>query len=505
MKDQEYNIHDRSWGKSVFKHGKWYLTSSLLAKGAQVYLLPVYTRYLSPSEYGILNSLHVVALLMPIFISLYLDSAFGRFFHEFKHNKEDLAKLFSTIYWFVLGFGSVVVAIAVLTSSLWVPSLLQVPVWPYVVLAFIPPLFLQLGNLGLVFLKQSLQAKQTTLVDVSTTIIGIAVTLPLLIFFKMGILAKLWGTVATAVFLAGFYTIYFYRRNLLKPIFDKKILLSCLAYSVPLIPNIAGIWLAGMSDRLVLAKYTNLENVGIYSLAYQIGMGLYVIQDAITQVTGPISMSGLIHDKEKAKRKITKLVLVLFGFMLFCHLGVVCFSKELVMLLSTKAYYGAYKLVGIIGLAYVFHCLYRAFTDIVSYHKKVWIIALSSVFRGGVGLSLNIILVPIYGYFASAYAFVISVFIYFLIIFVFSQRLEKIEIEWSKVLKILLVYILLVISVVFFLFDMEVSFAAFFIKTFVILLFGLFVYYVCDLKSYGKMLVTALRLTNKSDNETEQN
>lgn len=40
-------------------------------------------------------------------------------------------------------------------------SFLPVPFFPYAFLAFIAPLFQQLGNLGAIFLKQSLNAKQT--------------------------------------------------------------------------------------------------------------------------------------------------------------------------------------------------------------------------------------------------------------------------------------------------------------------------------------------------------
>ncbi|MFC1669365.1 lipopolysaccharide biosynthesis protein, partial [Spirochaetota bacterium] len=195
------DIHKLNWYKSIFIHGKWYLVSSLITKGIGILLLPVYTRYLLPEEYGILNGLNSIARLLPIFISLYLDSAFGRFFHEKKYNHNELKKLFSTIYTFVLSFGSFCIIFTIISSNFWLKSFFTVDVWPYAFLAFIPPLFLQIGMLGLVFLRQSLLARETTFLEIITTIITVIVTLPLLIIFDLGVIARLWGGVFSALFL----------------------------------------------------------------------------------------------------------------------------------------------------------------------------------------------------------------------------------------------------------------------------------------------------------------
>ena len=75
-----------------------------------------------------------------------------------------------------------------------------------------------------------------------------------------------------------------------------------LLYSIPLIPNIAGGWINGFSDRLIISKYVDYTATGIYSLAANLAFLLYVVQDSITQVQGALSMSGLLKD-----RKITRM------------------------------------------------------------------------------------------------------------------------------------------------------------------------------------------------------
>lgn len=80
-------IHKGSWLRTIFRYGKWYLLSSLFTKGIGVILLPLYTNNLSTTEYGTLQTLNSIAALLPIILSCSLDSAFGRFFHDYKYDK----------------------------------------------------------------------------------------------------------------------------------------------------------------------------------------------------------------------------------------------------------------------------------------------------------------------------------------------------------------------------------------------------------------------------------
>jgi len=467
----EHDIHNLSWGKSILKYGKWYIISSLFTKGIGIILLPVFTHYLSPSEYGILNSLNAVTMLLPIFISLYLDSAFGRFFHDVKKDHDKSAELFSTIFWFVSIFGVLVVALSLLTARLWVPGLLQVPVWPYAFLAFVPALFGQLGQLGIVFLRQSLLARQTTIVEVSSMLISIIITLPLLIIFNLGVIARLIGVFFASSFLVIFYVIYFWRKGLLSFKFNYGLLFACLAYSIPLIPNIAGGWIAGLSDRLVLAKYADLKSVGIYSLGYQLAFSLYIVSDAITQVQGPMSMSGLVHDRENTKRKIAKFITSLLAIMLVCHLALVLFSREILYIFTDKRYFDAYKVIGIIGFSYVLSSLYRVFSDIVSYHKKTFVISIAAIIMGTCGLTINLLFVPRFGYLASGVANLISTFVYTAIIFIACQIIDKIKIEWADIWKILGIYTVILLLALFYLMR-NVSFGIFVFKILLIVFAG---------------------------------
>ncbi len=441
MSLEQGDIHKLSWYKTIFKYGKWYILSSIFTKGMGILLLPIYTDYLQPNEYGVIEGFKTASALVIIFISLYLDSAFARFYHEYKSDKNLLRQMFSSMYWFVVFWGFFVTLVVLLTARFWVPDLLGVSVFPYALLAFISPVFLQVGQLGIVFLRQSLQAKKTTVMEVASVLINIVVVLPLLMIFDLGVLAKLWANLATALFLFIYYTYYFVRNNLLAITFDKKLFVICLTYSLPLMPNIAASWIASLSDRLIIAKYIDTTAVGLYSIGCSLATLLYVLQDAITQVVGPISMSGLIQDKSNTEKKIAHISLYLWAFMLFSNFMLFLFSKEVLYIFSNKAYAEAYLVIPVISLMYVFSAQYRLFSSVISFKKKTGYISFAAIFQAVVNLGLNFIFVPVYGYVAAAITSVISMLIYTLLILFFSQRLNYIELNYKKYVWLVLLFV----------------------------------------------------------------
>ena len=461
------HIHKHSWKSLILSKGKWYIFSSLFTKGLSIILLPVYTRYLPPEDFGMLNILNSIGQLFPILISLHIDSAFGRYFHEDKVDHQRLKKLFSTTYWFVVFYGSVVVIISLITAPLWIDSFAHVP-FAYLFLTLIPALFMQLGQLGAVYLRQSLDSQRSTLIEVGTALLTIAITLPLLIIFNVGVLAKLIGSMVASAFLLTYYTRYFIAKSLLGFEWNVQVLRRSLIYSLPLLPSVLAGWISGMSDRLILAKYANVEAVGIYSLAASFATILYVIQDAITQVTGPVSMSGLIHDREATLNKIARLSLMLWATMLFADFALVLFSKEIIAALTTKAYIQSTVLIGICAFAYVISPQYRLFMCILSYHKKMWIVTMAGLLSAVVSVVLNVVFIPQFGYFATAWSFVLSTAVTASWIVCWARYYERIPLPW---LKFFLLTCIFLVSCWFAILIVEITLVNFMIKSLMAIVF----------------------------------
>ena len=130
--------------------------------------------------------------------------------------------------------------------------------------------------------------------------------------------------------------------------------------------------------------------------------------------------------------------------MIFLNLGLYFFSKELILIFSSKNYIEGFYLVPILGLSYVFSSQYRLFTNVISYYKKTYLISISAIVQSFIIVILNLIFIPIYGVIVVAIIAVFSTFIYTLLIIYFSKTLTRLNINFSKFFILILLFILIV-------------------------------------------------------------
>jgi len=442
MKNEE--IHHGNQFKKIFIHGSWYFIGSFLTKATGFFLLPVYTKYLSPADYGVLNSLNSIANLLPIFISLYLDSAFGRYyFLEKKSSEQRVRLLYSTLFWFICVWGAVVVIVAMLISPFTFQPLLSVPFLPYIPLIMIPSLFGQLSLLGSVFLRNNLKAKEINILNFVVFLCSTSITILLLIVFKMGIRANLYGAAIGSLVSFSFFLFISIKYSLLNFSFNLEIIRTSLVFSIPLIPNIAAGWIGGLSDRLILAYYGKIEQVGLYSISAQIALILYMINDALTQVQGPIALSALTDNREEGKKQISEFLSVFIWMILFFYLLLTFFSKEILYFMTDVRYHSAYQLVPVLAFIYVLSGIYRVFTSILSFHGKMWVISSAAILSALVSMMLNFLLIPYWGQWAAAWAFLLSIFCYTAWIYYWSQKVDPIPVNYRLIVTNLSVAVVL--------------------------------------------------------------
>lgn len=77
----------------IVKTGRWYLLSSVMTKALALITLTILTHNLSPADFGALNALVALTQAFPIVLSLYLDSALARLYHEYQSDRRQLTDL----------------------------------------------------------------------------------------------------------------------------------------------------------------------------------------------------------------------------------------------------------------------------------------------------------------------------------------------------------------------------------------------------------------------------
>src|SRR5205823_477967 len=101
--------------KELLRHSAIYGLGSIVARIVGVLLLPLYTRYLSPSDYGLIETLVALSAVLTAFVAQGMKSAFFRFYFDSAETERRLLVV-RTAFWYVLAASSVVSAIGIVLA-----------------------------------------------------------------------------------------------------------------------------------------------------------------------------------------------------------------------------------------------------------------------------------------------------------------------------------------------------------------------------------------------------
>lgn len=442
-------IHSGSWAKSIFKVGKWYVFTSLLIKGLAVFTMPIFTHYMTPVEIGEYGSLNSIKNFLPIIISFGLDAAFIRFFQLYKNDNNKLKSMFSTTYWFVLIIGFISVSLFIFFYN---TKAKQTDPYTMMLLCY-PAILLQLGQIGISFFNQSLESRKTTLFQIISTLIGLAISILLVAKFNLNVKGRIIGDSFLALSMMAMITVYFIKHKILNFQFSFVYLKEAFLFSAPLLPTAFAAWINTQSPILMVQKqYPNQDIVGLFSIASSISLLMYYVIDAITQVLSPVIMSGLINDPNRTHKKTREMIHLCMIVVLFIHLFITYFAQEIIIVVTgnNPNYKSAYLLVSGLTLPYLFSVYHRLFNTIIGYHKKNIYITLAVIVGAIVLFILNQYLIPIYGAKGVFIAQASGTLIMTGIEFYYARKLEKMNLGILRLIQPLIVYLITIIIFYYF-------------------------------------------------------
>ncbi|MCR4030306.1 MULTISPECIES: polysaccharide biosynthesis C-terminal domain-containing protein [Flavobacterium] len=221
---------------------------------------------------------------------------------------------------------------------------------------------------------------------------------------------------ATAVlYLLAFLVTMFYAFNIKKPVFQftkPENAKDVLVYSFYIIlsGSVANLLLDG--DKMILNQYMIIDNIAFYSVATYIALVISVPSRAMHQIVYPITaklMHENKHDELNQLYKKTSINLqIVGGFVMLCIFVNIDQLYELV----PKEYSGGIPVVFMIGLSKYFDLILGNNNAIIfntKYYRMVLYLGLMLVVLTVV---LNMIFIPIFGIFGSAFATLLSITLY---------------------------------------------------------------------------------------------
>src|SRR5919206_4464400 len=102
--------------KGLFRHSAIYGLGSIVARILGVLLLPLYTRYLSPGDYGLIETLVALSAVLAALVAQGMKSAFFRFYFDSDEEARRLLVV-RTAFWYVMAAATAVLVAGVALSG----------------------------------------------------------------------------------------------------------------------------------------------------------------------------------------------------------------------------------------------------------------------------------------------------------------------------------------------------------------------------------------------------
>ncbi len=423
--------------KSTVRDTLVYSLSNIAPKVVGIILLPLYTAKLALGEFGNWDLLDVtVSILAEIFILgqatsiILLNNS-----DEYKEKKE--SSLF-TITTFIFVICAVFVLFAEAVTS-FIPEVFvntQIQASYVRLIAYII-LLRVLNNLFLAKIRADEQSVYYSIVSVIKVLLMTGITLYLVGWLNRGIDGILY-----AAALAEFFTIMILLVKIIpqmKVKFDTQILATTLKFGVPLVFAAVGFLLLNLSDRYIIKFLLGSETLAPYSLAYRVA-GVLNMFFILPFTLGLMPVAYKYFGSQDDKRFFTKLMTYSSFFFIWGFVFLSLFSKEIIRVFAEKPeYYGAYVIVPVILLSYVFSGMRLTASLGMLLTKNTKHIAWITLGAAALNIILNFIFIPMFGIIAAAINTLAAFVIFYLITQILSDKYYKIPFENYKLILMIIV------------------------------------------------------------------
>ncbi len=385
-------------------------------------LLVVYSRFLAPRDFGIVSLAESVGLAVGIVSGLALESGERRLYFHLVDDEQQLQSYLSTLLRFAAACAALVLVTALLIGpriTTYVAPAWRVGFFPYLALPIFTAIASQLlqCRLAVYQCEERLFAYSgfVALQSLSTTVL----TLYLVVWTRHGAVGLLAAraigaaiALLTAACLSG---------SILRAPAQWSYVRDTLRLSLPLVPHgLIGFGLIAI-DRFILQHYRPLAEVGLYAMAYNIGMIMTMVTAALSRAWTPLFYSLLRGGEEErsAAAKIFEQLLVLLTFV--ASSGVLL-APVCVHWFLGSSYWPIAKLAPILLGAYLFHSFFALFQLRVIQARRTSLVSMVSGTALATNVVLNLLWVPNFGMVGAAYATLVAYAVESIIMAVVAHR-----------------------------------------------------------------------------------
>jgi O-antigen/teichoic acid export membrane protein len=415
--------------RAFLKDSVIYAIPALTSRGLSFFLIPLYTRVLSPANYGSLDLLIMFASIINLTIALEVSQGLARFYAG-EQNPDHKVAYASSAFWFTLVCYSIFVVLALVfinPLAHWVmgQSGLETAFRISIVYIWVNGVFYLVQNQ----FRWELRSKNYAVVSLLMSL----VTAGLSVWFTYGMGWGLTGLLLAMVVGTFFATMLglWWLKTSFRFRFDFIRLSEMLRFSTPLVFSGVAVWISLYIDRIMINHFLSIDEVGLYGVGYRIasiaGLAMIGFQGALT----PLVYANYKKPETPSHLAMIFRFFLIFALLLFLVLSL--FSKEILYLFTTEAFFGASVVIIYLVPAILLSNMYIFAPGIAIVRKTQYILWINLI-GALINIALNYILIPYLGIVGAAMATLLSYLGIFATYMVLNQKLYYVPHRWFNIL-----------------------------------------------------------------------
>ena len=417
--------------KRLARTGAAYQLAEAFAKLPALALLPVYTRELTPRDYGTAELLLTGVFLFSMVLRLGVDEAFVRFyFHdEDRDRREHLARAASG---YVVLASTVVAGGAVIFAGPLSEAVLGFRD-STIMLITIGGLW-TFTNIELAYAQLRVDERASTYLRASFANVGLTITLTvyLVVVEHAGARGLLGGNFAgSAIVLAGLWWVL---RDRLGLRLDRARLPAMLRFGVPTVPAEVSVYALNVVDRAYIYHALSPAKAGLYSLSVKLATVGVLLTRAFRFAWPPLAYS--VGDEREARRLYA---LVATYYVLLAGLvvaAVTLLGRWVLKVFATESFAGAFAALPWVSLGWALYGLFLVLV-IVAGRAQVTTRNFPAALAGLVtNVVLLLTLVKPLGIAGAGLALCGAYVVMIAVMYVLTRRLFAVPFEWSRLLRL---------------------------------------------------------------------
>jgi len=372
----------------------WFAICSFLQKGISMITMPIFTRLLTTSQYGVYTVYQSWYSVISIFATLNLSA--GVFYNgmvKFEHDRDRFTSSMeglSTIVTSILFF------IYLLNRSFWnnlfgLSSLLVIAM--FVELFFVPAYSLWSARQRFDYQYKRIIVV-TTIITVMSPLIGVIAVISTTYKAEARVLSYVGVQICVGMVL------YIYNMIKGKVFAVKEYWKFALWFNIPLIPHYLSMSILGQADRIMISKMVGNSEAAIYGVAYNISQLMVLVTNAISNSFNPYTYKAIKDKKYCDVGKYANVLLLLVGCAV---IAMACFGPEIIRIFASEEYYDARWIIPPVALSVYFIFLYPLFSNVEFYFEANKFVMMASVMGAIVNIVLNYVFINLLGYIAAGY------------------------------------------------------------------------------------------------------